>query len=43
MSLLVEVAIFLAAAVITVPVFKMLGLGSVLGYLTAGVVIGLGG
>ncbi len=40
MSLLVEVAIFLAAAVITVPVFKKLGLGSVLGYLTAGVVIG---
>lgn len=40
MSLLIEVAIFLGAAVITVPVFKKLGLGSVLGYLTAGVVIG---
>lgn len=40
MSLLTEVAIFLGAAVITVPVFKKLGLGSVLGYLAAGVVIG---
>lgn len=40
MSLLIEVAIFLAAAVITVPIFKKLGLGSVLGYLTAGLVIG---
>jgi len=40
MSLLIEAAIFLGAAVITVPVFKKLGLGSVLGYLTAGAVIG---
>lgn len=33
-------AIFLAAAVLAVPLFKRLGLGSVLGYLAAGVVIG---
>jgi monovalent cation:proton antiporter-2 (CPA2) family protein len=32
--------IFLGAAVITVPVIKKLGLGSVLGYLLAGVIIG---
>jgi monovalent cation:proton antiporter-2 (CPA2) family protein len=32
--------IFLAAAVVTVPVIKKLGLGSVLGYLLAGVIIG---
>jgi len=35
-----EVLIFLAAAVIAVPVAKRLGLGSVLGYLIAGIVIG---
>ena len=40
MSLLVEAAVFLAAAVIAVPLFKRLGLGAVLGYLAAGVVIG---
>ena len=32
--------VFLAAAVIAVPLFKRLGLGSILGYLTAGMVIG---
>ncbi len=32
--------IFLAAAVVTVPVIKKLGLGSVLGYLLAGIIIG---
>ncbi len=32
--------VFLAAAVIAVPIFKRLGLGSVLGYLAAGVIIG---
>jgi monovalent cation:proton antiporter-2 (CPA2) family protein len=32
--------IFLAAAVITVPIIKKLGLGSVLGYLLAGIIIG---
>lgn len=39
-SLLYETLIFLAAAVITVPVFKRLGIGAVLGYLVAGVSIG---
>lgn len=38
--LLEEIAIFLAAAVIAVPIAQRLGLGSVLGYLAAGVVIG---
>lgn len=37
---LVEVVIFLAAAVISVPIAQKLKLGSVLGYLLAGVVIG---
>jgi monovalent cation:proton antiporter-2 (CPA2) family protein len=36
-------AIFLAAAVIAVTIFRRLGLGSVLGYLAAGVVIGPSG
>ena len=38
--LLEEIAIFLAAAVVAVPIAQRLGLGSVLGYLAAGVVIG---
>lgn len=38
--MLIDIAIFLAAAVIFVPLFRHLGLGSVLGYLAAGVVIG---
>ncbi len=38
--MLVDVALFLAAAVLFVPFFKRLGLGAVLGYLAAGVVIG---
>lgn len=37
---LTEAFIFLAAAVISVPIAKRLGLGSVLGYLIAGAVIG---
>ncbi|MEZ0237598.1 MAG: cation:proton antiporter, partial [Methylophilaceae bacterium] len=37
---LVEAAIYLSAAVLAVPLFKRLGLGSVLGYLLAGVLIG---
>jgi glutathione-regulated potassium-efflux system protein KefB len=37
---LLPVVTLLAAGVLAVPVFKRLGLGSVLGYLTAGVVIG---
>ncbi len=36
-------AIFLAAAVVAVPLFKRLGLGSVIGYLAAGVIIGPSG
>jgi glutathione-regulated potassium-efflux system protein KefB len=40
MHQLQEALIFLAATVVAVPLFKRLGLGSVLGYLTAGVVIG---
>ncbi len=38
--MLASMAIFLAAAVVAVPLFKKLGLGSVLGYLAAGLVIG---
>lgn len=37
---LVPVVVLLAAAVIAVPLFKRLGLGSVLGYLAAGLAIG---
>ncbi len=40
MSLLAESLIFLLAAVIAVPLSRRLGLGSVLGYLAAGIVIG---
>lgn len=38
--MLAETIIFLAAAVIAVPLFKKLGLGAVLGYLAGGVAIG---
>lgn len=41
--LLAQSAIFLGAAVLAVPIFKRLGLGSVLGYLAAGVLIGPSG
>ncbi len=37
---LFQSTIYLAAAVIAVPIAARLGLGSVLGYLTAGIVIG---
>lgn len=37
---LTQVVVLLAAGVIAVPVFKRLGLGSVLGYFTAGLIIG---
>src|SRR5689334_14340172 len=37
---LVQVVALLAAGVIAVPIFKRMGLGSILGYLAAGVVIG---
>ncbi len=40
MSLTGQVALFLAATVIAVPLFRWLRLGAVLGYLTAGIVIG---
>ncbi|MGH8458379.1 MAG: monovalent cation:proton antiporter-2 (CPA2) family protein, partial [Nevskiales bacterium] len=40
MSPLGQAAIFLAAAVVAVPLSKRLGLGSVLGYLGAGMIIG---
>ena len=40
MSLLHESAIFLAAAILAVPLFNRFGFGSVLGYLAAGVLIG---
>jgi Kef-type K+ transport system membrane component KefB len=35
-----QALIFLAAAVVSAPLFKRLGLGSVLGYLAAGMAIG---
>ncbi|HZF25684.1 MAG TPA: cation:proton antiporter, partial [Steroidobacteraceae bacterium] len=38
--MLQHVAIFLLAAVIAVPLFRWLGLGSVLGYLAAGIALG---
>ncbi len=40
MELLLEVIVYLLAAIIAVPVSKRLGFGSVLGYLVAGIVIG---
>ena len=43
MEFLRDAFIYLAAAVFVVPIFKRLGLGAVLGYLTAGVLIGPGG
>lgn len=39
-GLLFNAVIYLAAAVVTVPVAKRLGLGSVLGYLIAGMIVG---
>lgn len=40
MSLLTSTAIFLAATIVAVPLFKRFKLGSILGYLVAGVLIG---
>jgi monovalent cation:proton antiporter-2 (CPA2) family protein len=37
---LADILVLLAAAVITVPVFRRLGLGAVLGYLVAGAIVG---
>jgi monovalent cation:proton antiporter-2 (CPA2) family protein len=42
MSLLAQIAIFLAAAVVAIPIFRRFKLGSVLGYLAAGIIIGPG-
>lgn len=39
-SLMINLVVYLSAAVIAVPVFSRLGLGSVLGYLIAGICIG---
>jgi len=39
-NIFIQVVIYLAAAVISVPIAKRLGLGSVLGYLLAGIIIG---
>src|SRR5690554_3899415 len=39
-SQLLQVVVLLAAAVVAVPLFRRLGLGSVLGYLAAGVAVG---
>ncbi len=39
-SFLFQASIYLAAAVLAVPIAKQLGLGSVLGYLIAGIIIG---
>src|SRR5437868_11832454 len=39
-GLLTQALVYLAAGVISVPVAKRLGLGSVLGYLMAGLVVG---
>ena len=39
-DLLVNFVIYLAAAVAAVPLARRLGLGSVLGYLLAGVIVG---
>lgn len=43
MSLLAEAAVFLGAAVLAVPIMTRLGLGSVIGFIVAGVLIGPSG
>jgi glutathione-regulated potassium-efflux system ancillary protein KefC/glutathione-regulated potassium-efflux system protein KefB len=40
MTLLASAAVFLAATVLAVPLFRTIGLGSVLGYLAAGIALG---
>ena len=40
MAFLAQVAIFLAAAVVVVPLVRRAGLGAVLGYSLAGVIVG---
>lgn len=39
-SLLIQALVYLAAGVVSVPIAKRLGLGSVLGYLVAGMIVG---
>src|SRR5215212_9867783 len=39
-SLLIQALVYLAAGVVSVPIAKRIGLGSVLGYLIAGVLVG---
>ncbi|HJV97139.1 MAG TPA: cation:proton antiporter, partial [Albitalea sp.] len=39
-SWLIGTLVYLAAAVIAVPLAKLLGLGSIIGYLAAGILIG---
>ena len=39
-SLLIQALVYLGAGVISVPIAKRLGLGSVLGYLIAGALVG---
>jgi len=41
--MLINIALFLAAAVVFVPLFKRIGLGAILGYLAAGVLLGPSG
>ena len=43
MSLIAQIAIFLGATVLAIPLFRRLRLSSILGYLAAGVVIGIWG
>ena len=43
MDLLLTIVILLVAAILSVPISRRLGLGSVLGYLAAGLVIGPAG
>lgn len=43
MTFLVELSVYLAAALAVVPIAKRLGLSSIIGYLTAGVIIGPSG
>lgn len=40
MGFLYDATLYLAAAVVAVPIFRLLGLGSVLGYLAGGILIG---
>jgi Kef-type K+ transport system membrane component KefB len=41
MSLIAQIAVFLGATVLAIPLFRRLRLSSILGYLAAGVVIGI--